>query len=164
MSSSVITQLKAIGEQDKKFLSRDPKDSIFQEPEKKITNFSRSKISMIPMGNADFGNTVKFKIKKEGDLLSSMYLHVELPKLDLLKIEDRNSEPWASWNDYIGNVLIENIKLYIGGQLIDEQTGEFMQVITDLYDDDWNKLAMIGMDNVINSEHSQRSGPNLDQT
>ena len=25
-------------------------------------------------------------------------------------------------------------------QLIDEQTGEFMQVITDLYDDDWNKL------------------------
>ena len=63
MSSSVITQLKAIGEQDKKFLSRDPKDSIFQEPEKKITNFSRSKVSMIPMGNADFGNTIKFKIR-----------------------------------------------------------------------------------------------------
>ncbi len=160
MSSSVITQLKAIGEQDKKFLSRDPKDSIFQEPEKKITNFSRSKISMIPMGNADFGNTVKFKIKKEGDLLSSMYLHVELPKLDSLKIGDREDEPWASWNDYIGNVLIENIKLYIGGQLIDEQTGEFMQIYTDLYDAEWNRMCLTGLDpdlitpaETINSTH-----------
>ena len=158
MSNAAITQLLAIGSQDENFLSKEPKDSIFQETDKKITNFARSKASMIPSGRADFGTTIKFKIEKKGDLLSSMYLMFELPELDNTKINNLyndNYVPWAAWNDYIGNVLIENIRLYIGGQLIDEQTGEYMQIITDLYDDDWNKLAMIGMDSVLNKTHER---------
>jgi hypothetical protein len=36
----------------------------------------------------------------------------------------------------------------MNGQLIDEQTGEYMQVYTDLYLSDWNRKAMLGLDNI----------------
>ena len=149
MSNGALTQLASIGAQDSNFLSTDSKDSIFKEVDKKITNFARSNCSMIPLGNSSWGNTFKFKVQKKGDLLSTMYLKIELPKItgENLYIDDMSGgEYFFRWSSYIGNVILKNIKLYIGGQLIDEQTGEFQQIFTDLYDDDWNKLCLLGMD------------------
>lgn len=166
MSNGALTQLAAIGAQDTNFLSNDCKDSIFKEVDKKITNFARSNCSMIPLGNSSWGNTFKFKVQKKGDLLSTMYLSIELPKItgENLYINDMsNGEYFFRWSNYIGNVLIKNIKLYIGGQLIDEQTGEFQQIFTDLYDDDWNKLCLLGMDeNLTEPARIKKSGLILD--
>ena len=81
-------------------------------------------------------------------MLGSMYLVAKLPKLQSSNIENNNNY-YFRWSNYIGNLLIENVKLFIGGQLIDEQTGEFKQLYTDLYDDDWNKLCLIGMDETL---------------
>ena len=154
MSKGALTQLVAIGAQDSNFLTCDTTKSIFQEKEKKITNFVRSTSSMIPIGNSNWGSTIKFNIERRGDLLSSLYLVVELPEVNASHIGDKlkcttgslnqTGDLHFKWADYIGNVIVENVKLYFNGQLIDEQTGEFQQIYTDLYDDDWNKLCMIG--------------------
>lgn len=153
MSNGALTQLIAIGAQDNNFLSKDIKDSVFQESTKKISNFSKSTSSMIPSGNCNWGNTIKFKIEKKGDLLSSVYLVVNLPEINGNNVDNKvklingnTTQYYFRWANYIGNVIVENIKLFIGGQLIDEHTGEFQQIYTDLYDDDWNKLCLLGMD------------------
>jgi len=146
MASGALTQLVAIGAQEKNFLSNDAKDSIFNEPVKKINNFVKSTSSMQPLGSSNWGTTTKFKIERKGDLLNSMYFVAKLPELDRDFLTDTSPNFYVRWVDYIGNVLIENVKLYIGGQLIDEQSGDFTQIYTDLYDDDWNKLCMIGCD------------------
>lgn len=148
MSSGALTQLVARGAQDENFISNDLSNSIFQEKHKKITNFAKSTHSMQPNGNVNWGNTIKFKIEKKGDMLGSMYLVAKLPKLQSSNIEN-NDNYYFRWSNYVGNLLIENVKLFIGGQLIDEQTGEFKQLYTDLYDDDWNKLCLIGMDETL---------------
>ena len=156
MSNGALTQLVAVGAQDTNFLSNDIKDSLFQESNKKITNFAKSTETMIAQGNANWGNTIKFKIEKKGDLLSSMYLAVELPDVYPYHFDEslRDSSNYFRWSNYIGNLLVENIKFFINGQLIDEQTGEFQQIYTDLYDDDWNKLCMLGMDGNLTIPYS----------
>ena len=146
MASGALTQLVAVGAQETNFLSNDAKDSIFNEPVKKINNFVKSTSSMQPLGSSNWGTTTKFKIERKGDLLNSMYFVAKLPELNRSYLTDTSNTNFVRWVDYIGNVLIENVKLYIGGQLIDEQSGDFTQIYSDLYDDDWNKLCMIGCD------------------
>ncbi len=149
MSNGALTQLVAVGAQEENFLSEEPKDSIFLNKEKKINNFVKSTLSMEASGSANWGNTIKFKVEKKGDLLNSLYFVAKLPALNRKYLADTGSEYFVRWADYIGNVLIENVKLFIGGQLIDEQTGDFAQIYTDLYDDDWNKLCLIGLDDTL---------------
>ena len=149
MASGALTQLVAVGAQETNFLSNDAKDSIFNEPVKKINNFVKSTSSMQPLGSSNWGTTTKFKIERKGDLLNSMYFVAKLPELNRSQLADTDTNFYVRWVEYIGNVLIENVKLYIGGQLIDEQSGDFTQIYTDLYDDDWNKLCMIGCDDSL---------------
>lgn len=155
MSNGALTQLVAVGAQDTNYLSTDAKDSVFAEPEKKINNFSKSTSSMYPLGGSNWGCTTKFKIQKLGDLLSTVYFVAKLPRISRDYLETNDSTFHVRWANYIGNILIENVKLYIGGQLIDEQSGEFSQIYTDLYDDDWNKLCLIGLDESLTTPNNQ---------
>ena len=125
------------------------KKSIFKSEIKKITNFSDSTVSLYPENSPSWGDTVTFKINRYGDLLSNMYLSFELPQISVEDIEGLSESIATSnfrikWQDYIGNIAIDKIVLRIGGQKIDEQTGEYMQFHTDLYDKTWSKLCMIG--------------------
>ena len=151
MSIGALTQLAAIGAQDSNFLSDDPSNTIFKESTDKITNFAKSVHTMIPKGNANWGTTFKFTIEKEGDMLNSMYVVIKLPEIksNIFNSDLLDSNYYFRWSDYIGNLIIDNVKLYIGGQLIDEQTGEFQQIYTDLYDNDCNKLCLLGMDDIL---------------
>lgn len=148
MSSGPLTQLAAIGAQDCNFLSNDPNDSIFKESNSKKTNFVKATTCIRPQGKSAWGKTLKFKILKEGDLLNSIYFVAKLPEISNSNLTANHR---VKWGDYVGNLLIENIKLYIGGQLIDEQSGDFIQIYTDMYDDDGNKMNLIGMDGHMNS-------------
>ncbi len=149
MPNGALVQLAATGAQDSNFISEDPADSIFKESTSKACNFVKSTESMRCSGNPSWGNTINFKINKEGDLLNTIYFVVKLPKISKDYLSDSTNSK-VKWGDYIGNLLIENIKLKIGGQIIDEQSGDFIQLYTDMYDDDGNKLNLIGMDNYMN--------------
>ena len=47
------------------YLSTDPKDSVFIEPQRKFNNYVKAIHSMQPFGNSNWGNTTKFKIEKQ---------------------------------------------------------------------------------------------------
>jgi len=152
MSRGALLQLVAKGEVDEYLTDNSIKKSIFQSVYKKITNFSVAPYSFYPTGNSTWGDTIRFRINKIGDLISNMYLVLELPHLSVADILDAsptdnnvvNSTLRVKWNDYIGNTIIENVKLKIGGQTIDEMTGEYLQFNTELYDYCWSKICMMG--------------------
>ena len=149
MSRGALLQLIAKGEIDDYLIDNDMKHSLFHNTIKKTTNFSEAPTSFYSSNGCCWGDTVKFTIKKVGDLLSNMYLVLELPNLSVADIVGKNesilnSKYRVKWNDYIGNVIIENVILRIGGQKIDEMSGEYMQFYTNLYDMSWSKLCMLG--------------------
>lgn len=149
MSNGALTQLVAVGAQDKLLKSEKLEDSIFKESDKKITNFVKATESIRPIGSSNWNSTINFKIEKKGDLLASVYFVVKLPKISRSMLDIKTDDYYLRWVDYVGNVLIESVKLSIGGQVIDEHYGDFIQVYTDLYDDDWNKKCLIGLDDTL---------------
>lgn len=176
-SNGALTQLVAVGAQDADLITDDPKYSVFQQNDGKINNFVRGTTSVYSSGNSNWGSTLNFKVKKDGDMLSTTYLVIELPEISTSQIpesalkeaknkeqerEEENkgnndykekgtnlSDYKVRWVEYLGNAIIENVKLKIGGQIIDEQNGEFIQLYTDLYEKEWNKICLLGMDPTI---------------
>lgn len=157
MSEGPLTELVAIGAQNIDLISEDPKSSIFQDPITKITNFSKASFINHHKGNADWGSTVNFNIERKGDLLSTTYLVLELPSISVADIDtntlsqknELSSDLRVMWSNILGYAAIEKVSISIGGQLIDEQSGEFMQLISDLHND-WNRFYMLGHDGVVN--------------
>lgn len=145
MSSGPLTQLVAIGSQDYNFISNDVRDSIFYESNKKINNFVKSVHSMQPLGNSNWGTTTKFKIEKKGDLLNNLYFVAKLPELKFTDLNDVSQQDYLfSWVNHIGYVLIENVKLFIGGQLIDQQSGEIIKILDETNNDGgWREISRV---------------------
>ena len=77
----------------------------------------------------NFNRRVTCTISKNGDLISDMYLYVTLPSI--LKQSDSSNLKF-SWTNKIGYALIKNIELEIGGQIIDKQYGDWLNI--------WNEL------------------------
>ena len=168
MSEGPLTELVAVGAQNIDLVTNDPKSSIFQDPIKKITNFSKASFAVHHKGKADWGSTVKFNIERKGDLLSTAYLVLNLPSISVADIDTNialKKNPLTSdlrvvWANVLGYAAIEKASISIGGQLIDEQAGEFMQLISDMHDD-WNRFYMLGHDGVMNRPSTYIEGQSI---
>ena len=141
MSQGALTQLSAIGAQEENFLSKTPQYSVFNERVKKINNFADRYHTMIPPGKATWGSKFRMKIDKEGDLLNGLYFLVTLPQLDINNCPnnsetDQSGTNSISWIESIQDYIIKDVKLYIGGQLIDEKSGLAMAISDKLLTDD----------------------------
>lgn len=150
-SKGALLQLIAQSDINKYLNTNDIKNTLFRSEIKPITNFSEAPFSVYPENSSNWGDTITFKIPKYGDLLTNTYLVLELPEIsveDIVGLTEnvRTSTYRVRWNEYIGNVLINKVILRIGGQKIDEQTGEFLQFFTDIYDKTWSKMCMLGND------------------
>lgn len=148
-SSGGILKLVARGKQDNYLISTDIEDSLFNYSFKKATNLSEQTLSYYPSSNSGWGSTINFEIKKEGDLLRNIFLVMKLPDLAVSNInglseDNRSSNYYVRYLDFIGNVILEKVTLKIGGQKIIEFTGEYNQIHTDLYDSTWAKDCMLG--------------------
>lgn len=160
MSRGALLQLVAKNEIDDYLIDSDLKSSPFQNTIKKTTNFSESPCSFYPTGNCTWGDTIRFTVKRMGDLITQMYLVLNLPALSVKDIYDAppsdqneiDSTLRVKWNNYIGNTIIEYVTLRIGGQIIDKLTGEYLQINTEIFDSGWSKMCMIG-------QHSSLTAP-----
>lgn len=150
MVNGAILDLVAKGKQDEDLISTDLDKSIFLKSFKKTTNFSKGSVRIIPNGDNNWGQTIKFTIPKHGDLLGGLYFVCKLPSLDLNDLSLDLNKYRIMWQDFIGNILINEVRLFIGGKLIDKQTGEYMQLVNDIYDSTWSKKHMLGQDDVLN--------------
>jgi hypothetical protein len=152
-----IMELVAKDVQDEELIDIHNKNSVFNYSFTKTNKYSKGDTIFYPVGKAKWGNTIRFYIERQGDLLYGIYLVVKLPKISIANLngltEDENNEHSnyrIKYSDFIGNTMIEKISLYFNGQLIDEQYGDYMQLYTDLYVSDWNRKAMIGMNDYLN--------------
>jgi len=122
-----LLELVAHGVQDI-YLIGNPQITFFKVVYRRHTNFSIESIQSTFDGDIGFGKKVVASISRSGDLIHQMVLEVDLPQ-----ITATNSNP-ISWVNSIGHGLIEYVELEIGGQSIDKQYGEWLEI--------WSELAI----------------------
>ena len=120
-----LLQLVATGKQDT-FLTGNPQISFFKMVYRRHTQFAVESQPMYFDGTPNFGQRITCLIPRRGDLLGRVYLDVTLPQ-----IKDTSGNV-LSYTNSIGHALIQEITFEVGEQEIDKQTGEWMEVWTQL--------------------------------
>lgn len=114
MSNGAVAQLVARGKQDE-HITGSPQITFFNSSYKRHSNFSTFTQEQTVEGIPIAGGTSRVVFKRSGDLLGPVYIDVKLNGQAQL-IED--------WRN-----VIDDVSLYIGGQLVDRQDSEFSEDI-----------------------------------
>ena len=136
-------QLVAYGAQDI-YLTGNPQITFFKVVYRRHTNFAVESIEQTFNGQADFGKRVTATISRNGDLIQQMYLEVVTPVM---------GNEGQTWTYGIGNALVKQAEIEIGGQLIDRQYGDWMNIWTELTTPEGKRK---GYDNMVGN----KAGPN----
>lgn len=116
-----LIQLLAVGIQDI-YLIGNPQITFFKTVYKKHTNFTLESMQQTIDGKPDFGQILQVKIDRKGDLIKDIILEILLPILPT----------GYYWTQGIGNVLLKQVDLEIGGQLIDRHFSEWFDIWSQL--------------------------------
>jgi hypothetical protein len=130
MTGGGLMQLVAYGAQDV-YLTANPQVTFFKQLYRRHSNFAMESIEQTFNGVATFGKRVTCTIARNGDLISKIYLQATLPRIDK---SDLAGESSFSWVPYIGQYLIKQVEVEIGGQLIDRHYGDWLHI--------WNELTL----------------------
>ena len=114
-----LMQLVAYGAQDI-YLTGNPQITFFKVVYRRHTNFAVEAIQQTFNGNADYGRTVNCSINRNGDLITKMYLVVEVAA-------QTKSSDWGFCRR-MGLALVESVQIKIGGSIIDEHYGDWMNI------------------------------------
>jgi hypothetical protein len=132
-----LMQLVAYGAQDV-YLTGNPQITFFKVVYRRYTNFAIETVELSLNGTADFGKRVTVTITRNGDLVTRMYLRIELGQVTMNNYPQdelaRNQYLFA-WVREIGNFIIDNIQFEIGGSQIDKHWGHWMSTWHDLTKD-----------------------------
>jgi hypothetical protein len=126
MPSSALLQLVARGRQDA-YLTSNPQFTFFKHVYRRYTQFSIESIPIDFDGNTDFGRRITVVIPRYADLLSSLYIEVDLPPLP-----QPPGQPPNYWVNDIGYALITDVSIEIGDKEIDKHTGEWLNIWSEL--------------------------------
>ena len=113
-------QLVAYGAQDI-YLTGNPQITFFKVVYRRHTNFAMESIEQTFNGNVTLGKRVTATISRNGDLVKDMWLECEFSSTNL------NHAVYG-----LGNALVKQVEVEIGGQLIDRQYGEWMNIWSEL--------------------------------
>jgi hypothetical protein len=127
-----LLQLVAIGKQDV-FLTGNPSVTWFKHVYRRYTNFAIESQQMYIQGTPNFGQKITCLVPRNGDLLSSVFLKVTLPKLVYTSASAAiTKSAVAGYVNSPGHTLIQEISIQIGEQEIDKQTGQYMEIWSSL--------------------------------
>lgn len=126
-----LIQLAAYGSQDY-YLSGNPQISFFKTVYRRYTNFAMEYYRINPEGNLGLSDNdvvnYKFEIKRNGDLISDIYMVFTLPDI----YSDKGTD--FQWIKNIGFNIINRVSIFVGNSLIDENLGEWFDI--------WNELTL----------------------
>jgi len=172
-NSGGLLQLVATGRQDI-YLSGNPQTTFFKQVYRRYTNFSME-TQRIPFDTAvDFNKLITVTIPRNGDLLSQLFLEIQLPEitpagpvtmqptgiLTEAPTDYQTITNSVSWVNGIGYAMIDYVSVWIGQQEIDRQYGEFMYLWTQLTTPGSKRAGlqyMIGQQDVYND--TTQTGP-----
>lgn len=128
MAGGVI-QLAARGPQDM-FLTENPQITFFKVVYRRHTNFSTEQVPVTFTTKADFGQKVSCHLQRNGDLIQSIYVVINLPQVTQLNNDDGsiNNLFRFAWIRKIGYGIIKEVEVEIGGQSIDKHYGEWLNI------------------------------------
>ena len=145
-----LLQLVSYGAQDI-YISGNPQITFWKVLFKRHTNFAMESIEVTFNGQADFNKRVTAIINRNADLMYRTYVQVVLPAVDLSAAGTvSTSVSRFRWLNYVGHRLIKTVELEIGGQRIDRQYGDWMQIWTQLTQDAGTVRAL---DEMIGNSH-----------
>ena len=143
-----LLQLVSYGAQDI-YISGNPQITFWKVLFKRHTNFAMESIEVTFNGQADFNKRVTAIINRNADLMYRTYVQVVLPTVDLSTGNNTTIQRFR-WLNYIGHRLIKVVELEVGGQRIDRQYGDWMQIWTQLSQD---AGTIRGLDDMIGNTH-----------
>ena len=108
-----VIQLITYGKQDV-YLTGNPQITYFKTVYRRHTNFATECIQQTIQGDIINGSKVKYKIARDGDLISNIYFEFESQVTD--------------YPNNLGNYMFEKVDLLIGDQLISSLTGHYMYI------------------------------------
>ena len=133
-----LMQLVSYGAQDI-YISGNPQITFWKVLYKRHTNFAVESIEVTFNGQADFNKRVTAIINRNADLMYKTYIQVVLPQVTLSTASGASSlgsytniGQGFRWLNFIGHRLIKQVEIEIGGQRIDRQYGDWMQIWTQL--------------------------------
>jgi len=132
-----LMQLVSYGAQDI-YISGNPQITFWKILYKRHTNFAMESIEVTFNGQADFNKRVTAVINRNADLMYKTYVQVVLPEVRLTAAGGGGASSGGTilsafrWVNYIGHRLIKQVEVEIGGQRIDRQYGDWMQIWTQL--------------------------------
>ena len=119
-----LIQVIARGTQDA-YLSVKPQVTNWKAVYRRHTIFATESIEQVFNGTGDFNKKVVCNIQRNGDLITKMYLRVKLPALGA----------GQCWCPRVGHAMIKNLELNVGGTAVEKQTGDWLNVVHELYRD-----------------------------
>ena len=112
----------------------DPEDTFFIELQKRFLNFGKEMQTVSSQQGGEIWNSIQtFTITPSSyDLLTDLELKITLPVLSTGG--HATSSAFIGYTNSVGHAIIKSIKFYINGQLIDQHTGEWMEI--------WDELTL----------------------
>jgi len=137
MGEAAKISLNAIGKQDTYLLSKDPEDSFFQYNTKQHSEFRKYHRSRNVIRNSNikqwpFGQTIKvqFNPTNMGDLLSNMYLSIDMPA-----ITDGN------YADQLGRHILKSVTMFVDDIEVEKIHDDWGVIYDELYLETSEKVA-----------------------
>ena len=167
MPQAGLLDLVAHGIQDI-YLIGNPQITFFKTVYKRHTNFSMEAYQISYDAKPSWGKRTTFTITRYADLMYTMFLEIDIPQLNSTYTFDTSysggtaafNTPDAigdiSWVNNTGHASVLYYDLKIGGQLIDRQYSEWMEIWTQLSQSESKKR---GLDQLLNRYDSFETNP-----
>jgi hypothetical protein len=120
------------------FLINKPEITMFKKVYKRHTNFAVEAIPQFFNTKPDFGARVTCTIAKNADLISHMYLVVNLPPIGrFLNVPGESGEgneniAKCAWVKNVGFQLIKLVEIEIGGMVVDRHYADWLHIWAEL--------------------------------
>jgi hypothetical protein len=115
-----LMQLVAYGAQDI-YLTGSAQITFFKVVYRRHTNFAVEPIPQTFNGASDFGRTVTCTINRNGDLITNMYVNINLRS-------QQNVSHDFGYVRRLGLAAVQHYKIEIGGSKLDEQYGDWLNI------------------------------------
>jgi len=158
MPQAGLLELVAHGVQDI-YLIGNPQITFFKTIYKRHTNFSMEAFQMSYDAKPQWGKRTSFNITRYADLIYTMFLEIDIPQIYTQYTADStwsgiatdfnttDAKGTISWVNNTGHAAVVYYDIKIGGQLIDRQYSEWMEIWTQLTQSESKKR---GLDQLLN--------------
>lgn len=126
-----LMQLVAYGAQDV-YLTAEPSITFFKVVYRRHTNFAVESIEQYFNNAPSFGRKGIATLSRNGDLVGQAFLSVLIPEVKYCGTFADFGHVKFAWVKNLGNAMIEETELEIGGSQIDRQYGNWLQIWEEL--------------------------------